>query len=123
MNYNGEDVELAQHNMDIAVPFVLSSRNYGVLWDNASVTRFGNPKAYGPASRDLKITAADGQPGGFTATYSIKGSDKLTRVEPDIDYRFIRDMPKWPKELLSDKPSNATGMHSIAPGQTVKWEG
>ena len=34
MNLNGEDVELAQHNMDIAVPFVVSSRNYGVLWDN-----------------------------------------------------------------------------------------
>ncbi len=29
MNYNGEDVELAQHNMDIAVPFVVSTRNYG----------------------------------------------------------------------------------------------
>ena len=36
MNLNGEDVELAQHNMDIAVPFVVSSRNYGVLWDNNS---------------------------------------------------------------------------------------
>src|SRR5688500_7330552 len=82
MNYNGEDVELAQHNMDIAVPFVLSSNNYGVLWDNSSVTRFGNPKPYGLASRDLKITDAEGKPGGFTATYSIKGDVKLTRVEP-----------------------------------------
>ena len=43
MNYNGEDVELAQHNMDIAVPFVVSTRNYGLLWDNNSITRFGNP--------------------------------------------------------------------------------
>ena len=68
MNYNGEDVELAQHNMDIAVPFVVSSNHYGVLWDNSSVTRFGNPKPYGLASRDLKITDADGNPGGFTAT-------------------------------------------------------
>ena len=31
MNYNGEDVVLAQHNMDVAVPFVVSTRNYGVL--------------------------------------------------------------------------------------------
>ena len=23
MNYNGEDVELAQHNMDIGIPFVV----------------------------------------------------------------------------------------------------
>jgi alpha-D-xyloside xylohydrolase len=123
MNYNGEDVELAQHNMDIAVPFVLSSRNYGVLWDNSSVTRFGNPRAYALASKDLKITDADGKPGGFTATYSIKGETKLTRVEPDINYQFIKDIPNWPKELLGDKHSNSTGMNSIAPNQTVKWEG
>ncbi|RZM20706.1 MAG: DUF4968 domain-containing protein, partial [Sphingomonas sp.] len=43
MDYNGEDVELAQHNMDIAVPFVVSTRNYGLLWDNDGITRFGNP--------------------------------------------------------------------------------
>ena len=61
MNLNGEDVELAQHNMDIGVPFVVSSRNYGVLWDNNSITRFGNPKPYGLASRDLKIRDAERQ--------------------------------------------------------------
>ena len=38
MNYNGEDVELAQHNMDVAIPFVVSTRNYGLLWDNNSIT-------------------------------------------------------------------------------------
>ena len=30
MNYNGEDVELAQHNIDVGVPFVVSTRNYGI---------------------------------------------------------------------------------------------
>jgi alpha-D-xyloside xylohydrolase len=44
MNYNGEDVELAQHNMDVAIPFVVSTRNYGLLWDNNSISRFGDPK-------------------------------------------------------------------------------
>jgi alpha-D-xyloside xylohydrolase len=123
MNYNGEDVELAQHNMDIAVPFVWSSNNYGVLWDNSSVTRFGNPKPYGLASRDLQIVDADGNPGGFTATYSLNGVEKVKRVEKDINYQFIRDIPQWPKELLSDRHSNSTGMNSLAPGQTVTWEG
>jgi alpha-D-xyloside xylohydrolase len=47
MNLNGEDVELAQHNMDIGVPFVVSTRNYGVLWDNNGITRIGNPRPYG----------------------------------------------------------------------------
>ena len=66
MNYNGEDVELAQHNMDIAVPFVVSTRNYGLLWDNNSITRFGDPEPYpfaGGAGDGLKVTGADGTPG------------------------------------------------------------
>ncbi|MFD2162297.1 alpha-glucosidase domain-containing protein [Paradesertivirga mongoliensis] len=33
MNYKGRQVLLAQNNTEVAVPFVLSSRNYGILWD------------------------------------------------------------------------------------------
>ena len=59
MNYNGEDVVLAQHNMDVAIPFVVSTRNYGVLWDNNSVTRFGDPKPYALCRRPRR--RPDGQ--------------------------------------------------------------
>jgi alpha-D-xyloside xylohydrolase len=76
MNYNGEDVELAQHNMDIAIPFVVSTRNYGLLWDNNSITRFGNPTPYAFAQADK----------GWKADYYL--GDKLTvsRTEPTINY-------------------------------------
>ena len=57
MNYNGEDVELAQHNMDVAIPFVVSTRNYGLLWDNNSITRFGDPKPYAYAGGAGRRTA------------------------------------------------------------------
>ena len=103
MNLNGEDVELAQHNMDIGVPFVVSTRNYGVLWDNNGITRLGNPKPYGLASRDLKIRDVAGKDGGFTARYSIDGQVKLERVEKDINYQYIRDRFNWPKEMLVAK--------------------
>src|SRR6185295_5873591 len=86
LDLNGEDVELAQHNMDIAVPFVVSSRNYGVLWDNNGITRIGDPRPYGLVSRDLVVLDAAGKEGGFTATYSIGGEKKLERVEKDINY-------------------------------------
>lgn len=33
LNYRGRVVYLAQRNTDIAVPFMVSSRGYGVLWD------------------------------------------------------------------------------------------
>ena len=123
MNLNGEDVELAQHNMDIGVPFVQSSRNYGVLWDNNSITRIGNPKPYALASRDLVIRDASGKEGGFTARYSIKGAVKLERVEPDINYQYIRDRFKWPKELLTGKEPLPGSPPDILPDQTVTWEG
>ena len=111
LNYNGQDVELAQHNMDIAVPFVLSSKNYGILWDTASITRFGDPRPYALASRDLKLRDATGKPGSFTATYSVGESVKSVRVEPDIGYQFIKDKPSWPGGLQH------------APQQQVRWQG
>jgi alpha-D-xyloside xylohydrolase len=123
MNLNGEDVEIAQHNMDIGVPFVVSSRNYGVLWDNNSITRFGNPKPYGLASRDLIIRDATGKQGGFSARYSIGGVQKLERVEKDINYQYIRDRAAWPKELLTGKEPAVGAPANILPDQAVTWEG
>ncbi|MBO9543756.1 TIM-barrel domain-containing protein [Caulobacter sp.] len=116
MNYNGQDVELAQYNRDIAVPFVLSTRNYGVLWDNNSITRFGDPTPYALASRDLKITDASGKPGGFTAKYYVGGQLKLTRTEKDIDYQYLDDLPNWPAELQTADKKPVKGV-------TVVWEG
>ncbi|HKE95101.1 MAG TPA: TIM-barrel domain-containing protein [Povalibacter sp.] len=123
MNYNGEDVELAQHNMDIAVPFVMSTRNYGVLWDTPSITRFGDPRPYGLASRDLTLYDADGNKGGLTATYSINGVAKVKRVEPDINYHFVRDLANRPQEVLSDRVSQTSGFRTDLPGLTAVWEG
>jgi alpha-D-xyloside xylohydrolase len=122
LNLNGEDVELAQHNMDIGVPFVVSARNYGVFWDNNGITRIGNPKPYGLASRDLTITDAEGKPGGFTATY-VAGEKKLQRVEKDINYQYIRDRFNWPKEMLTGQEPVAGAPPNHLQGQTVTWEG
>jgi alpha-D-xyloside xylohydrolase len=40
MNYRGKQVTLVQANTDVAVPFVLSTKSYGILWDNYSKTIF-----------------------------------------------------------------------------------
>ena len=99
MNLNGEDVLLSQHNMEIAIPFVVSDKNYGVLWDNDSITRFGDPKPYGLLSRDLKVTGEDGKP-GLTAKYYVDGKLVLTRSESDIKYQYLSDVAaNWPAEL------------------------
>jgi alpha-D-xyloside xylohydrolase len=122
LNLNGEDVELAQHNMDIAVPFVVSARNYGVLWDNNGITRLGNPRPYGLASRDLEIIDAAGKEGGFTARY-VAGDKTFERVEKDINYQYIRDRFNWPREMLTGQEAVPGAPPNHLPGQTVTWEG
>ncbi len=41
-NYHGESVELSQDNTNISIPFFVSSRGYGILWNNDSASRFNN---------------------------------------------------------------------------------
>jgi len=40
MNWRGHDVTLFQENREIAVPMLVSTKNYGILWDNYSLTKF-----------------------------------------------------------------------------------
>jgi len=37
-NYRGTSVRLRQQNMQVAIPVLVSSRGYGLLWDNPAVT-------------------------------------------------------------------------------------
>ncbi|MBC7990328.1 MAG: DUF4968 domain-containing protein, partial [Luteimonas sp.] len=73
MNQKGRDVELLQHNIDMAVPFLVSSRNYGLLWDNNAITRLGDPRGLQPLPKSLKLYDAKGVEGALTARYSVGG--------------------------------------------------
>ncbi len=42
LNQRGTDLLLMQDNTNISVPFLLSSRGYGLLWNSASLGRFEN---------------------------------------------------------------------------------
>ena len=107
MNYNGEDVELAQHNMDVAIPFVVSTRNYGLLWDNNSITRFGNPIPYGQL----------GAEGRWSATYSVDGKVIAQRKEPAIALQYLENRKDWPAGTRTPDGSNTV------PGLKVSWTG
>ena len=41
-NYRGSTVELGQNNTDVAVPLMVSSKGYGLLWNTASLTYADN---------------------------------------------------------------------------------
>ena len=114
MNYNGEDVELAQHNMAIAVPYLLSTRGYGVLWDNASITRVGDPQPY------EKLAA------GWQADYYLGTERVLPRPEQTIDYQYIRDQARWPEEAKAQTVAATTGQNTAGNAvqtQRVVWTG
>jgi alpha-D-xyloside xylohydrolase len=138
MNYNGEDVELAQHNMAIAVPYLLSTRGYGVLWDNASITRVGDPSPYAKLRADagLGLTETRESSGklrenwidlpGWDADYYL--GDKLVaqRLEESIDYQYIRDQQRWPEEATAATVAATTGQNTAgnaAQAQRVIWSG
>ena len=41
-NYRGESVDIVQDNSNISVPLMLSSKGYGIFWNNTSRSRFNN---------------------------------------------------------------------------------
>jgi len=41
-NYRGESVDISQDNTNIAVPLLVSSKGYGIYWNNESRSRFNN---------------------------------------------------------------------------------
>jgi alpha-D-xyloside xylohydrolase len=94
MNYAGRDVDLYQLNTVDVVPFLVSSRGYGLLWDNTSHTRFGDIRdpVHVPSAR---LIDADGRPGGLTGTYRRgdcrTGEVVATRVDPRIAFGAPED--------------------------------
>ncbi|MBB1086972.1 DUF5110 domain-containing protein [Lysobacter sp. SG-8] len=97
MNLKGRDIELLQHNIDNAIPYLVSTRNYGILWDNNSITRYGDPRGLRPLGESFSLYDADGREGALTATYSVGGETRVVRREDAIDYQFLSDLPRFPE--------------------------
>ena len=96
IDYKGRSLTLLQQNSNVAVPFLLSSRNYGLLWDNYSITRFGDLRSYQPLSC-LDLRGEDGQTAGLTTTYANGESVFTRRQESAIGYTYLPDLGKLPK--------------------------
>lgn len=111
-NYKGKNETLFQYNTKVSVPFVVSSKNYGILWDNYSLSKFGDKRDYAQMNQ-FRLFGKDGKETGLTATY-LTGSnpDNVYCVRPEsiIDYENLETQKYFPEGFK---------FH----GSTILWEG
>ena len=88
-NWKGRNEELYQYNTKVSVPFIVSSKGYGLLWDNYSLCRFGNPLPYSQLHELFDLADKDGVAGALTGTYSAPGQETLVRREDSIYFEDI----------------------------------
>ncbi len=101
INYKGKNEELFQYNTKVSVPFIVSTGNYGLLWDNYSLTRFGDERPYGNLDQ-FRLYDKEGKEGGLTATYyDDQTSDHVfvQRTEQEIDYENLETVAKFPEDF------------------------
>ena len=87
-NMKGKNEDLFQYNTKVSIPFVLSNKNYGILWDSYSYCRFGNPNDYLQLNRAFRLYDKQGNMGHLTGTYIDRMGKKLVRDEDSIYYEY-----------------------------------
>jgi alpha-D-xyloside xylohydrolase len=114
LNYRGQQATFFQNNTEVAIPFLVSGNNYGILWDNYSLTKAGDVRPLLPLSA-LQLFSKKGEPGWLTASYANdkqKPQETITeRAEETINMEFEGES----KIRLPNVFMPATGV--------VTWEG
>jgi alpha-D-xyloside xylohydrolase len=101
LNLKGYDLDLWQHNGTIVIPFLVSSRGWGVLWDNTSFTRFGDLRELAPIPAE-RLFDASGKRGGLTGSY-YRGADFKHLVGERVDRAIdiaLSGKEKKPNQLI-----------------------
>lgn len=81
LNYLGRNEELFQYNTKVSVPFLVSTRNYGLLWDNYSFSRYGDPRSHAQLDQFV-LYNREGKEGGLTATYYEERQPAFRTADP-----------------------------------------
>ena len=95
-NYRGATVELGQDNTDVAIPLLVSSKGYAVLWNTAALTYVDNRFPL-----DLIITSIAGKSVDY---YFVYGPEMDTIIH---EYRTMTGhapmLPKWAYGFFQSK--------------------
>jgi alpha-D-xyloside xylohydrolase len=105
LNMKGKNEDLFQYNTKISVPFVLSNKGYGLLWDSYSYCRFGNPDDYLQLHRAFTLYNKEGKKGSLTGTYTAADGTRIIRAEDSVYYENSETIVNLPKDF------NLNGSH------------
>ncbi|MCR4853791.1 MAG: DUF5110 domain-containing protein [Prevotella sp.] len=122
-NMKGKNEDLFQYNTKVSIPFVLSNRNYGILWDSYSYCRWGNPEDYLQLNRAFKLYDKSGKEGHLTGIYTDKDGKRLVRDEDSIYYEF--DCPQTSEVANRTEPGGIKNLPKgfKLEGANVVYEG
>jgi alpha-D-xyloside xylohydrolase len=100
-NYKDKNESLFQYNTKVSIPFIWSNRNYGILWDNYSYSKFGDPREFMQLNEAFTLYDKQGNAGGITATYTPADKNKKTiiRSESSICYEDIKTIKNLPSDF------------------------
>ena len=99
MNYKGRNEELFQYNTKVSIPFVVSTKNYGILWDSYSYGRWGNPNNYQQLHRAFTLYDKNGRRGSLSGTYTENTGRIVERAEDSIYYEHSGVVGNLPQQL------------------------
>jgi alpha-D-xyloside xylohydrolase len=87
-NIKDFDLDLHQYNTEITVPFLVSSRGYGILWDNTSFTRFGDLGNAVPLPGVTGLYASGGTAGDVSPGSGSVNWSGTVKADVAGDYQF-----------------------------------
>ncbi len=86
----GVPIRLSQANTNISIPFLLSSKGYGILWNNASLTDFN------PADQSIAIDPSTGKGKFTTGAKGVYGfvltSDNRDQLVLEVNGQRVIDL-------------------------------
>jgi alpha-D-xyloside xylohydrolase len=100
VDIKGFDLDLWQHNTNVVVPFLVSSKGYGLLWDNTSFTRFGDLRPFTPIPAG-DLYDADGKQGGLTVAPGDGSEPARQTADLCIHLRLSQSELDHPKTIAT----------------------
>lgn len=114
-NYRGSTVQLAQNNTDVAIPFLVSSKGYAVLWNTASLTEVDNrfPLA-------LKFSSLAGQSIDYFLIYGPEIDEIIHQYRNMTGHAPM--LPKWAYGFFQSKDRYQSQKEILEIGRRYRQE-